>query len=87
VITQDALPFVKSVGNRAEVYGINTIGLQRKGFAEETIARLKRAYRFLVQSGLNTSQALEKIEAEIAGDPEVDYFAAFIRSSERGVIK
>jgi len=87
VITQDALPFVKSVGNRAEAYGINTIGLERKGFSAEEIASLKRAYRILFQSGLNTSQALDRIEAEIQGSTAVKYLARFIRTSERGVIK
>jgi UDP-N-acetylglucosamine acyltransferase len=87
VITQDALPFVKSVGNRAEAYGINTIGLERRGFTEPEIAALKRAYRILFQSGLNTSQALEKIETEIRGSAEVSYLVEFIRTSERGVIK
>jgi len=87
VITQDALPFVKSVGNRAEAYGINTVGLQRRGFTEEAIAMLKRAYRVLFQSGLNTTQALSTIEAELTGSEEVAYLVAFIRSSERGIIK
>jgi len=87
VITQDALPFVKSVGNRAEAYGINTIGLERRGFAESEIGALKRAYRILFQSGLNTSQALERIESEIKGSSEVAYLVDFIRTSERGVIK
>jgi len=87
VVTQDALPFVKSVGNRASAYGINTVGLERKGFSPERIAALKRAYRILFQSGLNTTQALEKIESEIKGYEDVDYLVAFIRSSERGVIK
>jgi UDP-N-acetylglucosamine acyltransferase len=87
VITQDALPFIKSVGNRAAAYGINTIGLERKGFSAETIAALKRAYRILFQSGLNTTQALEKIESEIPANDEVAYLVSFIRSSERGIIK
>lgn len=87
VITQDALPFIKSVGNRASAYGVNTVGLERKGFSAETIAALKRAYRILFQSGLNTTQALEKIESEIPGNDEVAYLVSFIRRSERGVIK
>jgi len=87
VITQDALPFVKSVGNRASAYGVNAIGLKRKGFSDETIALVKKAYRFLANSNLNTSQALEKIESEIQGCAEVDYLVSFIKSSERGVIK
>lgn len=87
VITQDALPFVKSVGNRANAYGVNAIGLKRKGFSDETVNLLKKAYRILANSNLNTSQALEKIASEISGCEEVDYFVSFIRSSERGVIK
>jgi len=87
VITQDALPFVKSVGNRASAYGINTIGLKRKGFSDQAVNDLKKAYRCLSSSGMNTSQALERIEAEIQGSEEVAYLVSFIRSSERGVIK
>jgi UDP-N-acetylglucosamine acyltransferase len=87
VITQDALPFVKSVGNRAEAYGINTVGLQRKGIPEGSVEALKRAYRLLFQKGLNTTQALERIEAEVEPCEEVAYLVAFIRGSERGIIK
>ena len=85
VVTQDALPFVKTVGNRARTYGINVVGLQRRGCPATAIAGLKRAYRLLHRSGLNISQALERIAAEIQGIPEVDLLAAFIRSAERGV--
>lgn len=85
VVTKDALPFAKTVGNRARIFGVNTIGLVRRGFDPETIAKLKQAFRYLLQ--LNTTRALERIE----GDPavqcaEVDYLVAFIRSSKRGVI-
>jgi UDP-N-acetylglucosamine acyltransferase len=89
VVTKDALPFAKTVGARAlcRVYGLNTIGLVRRGFGEETIAKLKRAYRYLLQSKLNATQALQRIE----GDPklacaEVEYLVAFIRSASRGAI-
>ncbi len=86
VITQDALPFVKSVGNRATTYGINTIGLQRKGFSDNIISDLKRAYKFL-KGGMNTSQAIQSINSEIDDSPEIKIFVEFITSSERGVIK
>jgi len=85
VVTQDALPYVKTVGNRARTYGINVVGLQRRGCPGETIAALKRAYRLLHRSQLNISQALARIAAEIPGVPEVDLLADFIRSAERGV--
>jgi UDP-N-acetylglucosamine acyltransferase len=87
VITMDALPFVKTVGLKPACYGLNTIGLKRKGMAAETIARLDQAYRILVRSRLNTAHALERLRAELAGDPEVDYLIAFVESSKRGVYR
>ena len=84
VVTKDALPYVKSVGNRARVYGINTIGLMRRGFSQETIAKLRRAYRVLLHS--NTSRAIPQIERDPAlQSPEIAYLVDFIRSSKRGV--
>jgi UDP-N-acetylglucosamine acyltransferase len=87
VVTKDALPYAKTVGNRARIYGLNTIGLARRGFSNEILAKLKRTYRYLLVSKLNTSRALEKIER----DPslrcdEVQYVVDFIRQSKRGVI-
>ncbi|HYG63034.1 MAG TPA: acyl-ACP--UDP-N-acetylglucosamine O-acyltransferase [Thermoanaerobaculia bacterium] len=87
VITMDALPFVKTVGISPAFYGLNSIGLKRKGFSPEGVKRLDRAVRILVRSGLNTSQALERMRAELAGDPDVDYLIAFVEGSSRGVHK
>jgi UDP-N-acetylglucosamine acyltransferase len=87
VITKDVLPFSKTVGNRAKCYGINYIGLTRKGFSPEVIEKIKKAFRILLQSNLNTSQALEVIEKEVTDSPDIDYFVEFIRESQRGVIK
>ena len=87
VVTRDALPFGKSVGNRARIYGLNTIGVARRGFTPDTIAQLKRAFRYLLQSKLNTSRALAQIEQDpTLSSPEVQYLLEFIRSSKRGVI-
>lgn len=87
IVTKDALPFAKSVGNRARLYGLNTIGLVRRGFPPETVAKLKRAYRYLLVSKLNTSRALAQIEADRSlACEEVRYLVEFIRSSRRGVI-
>jgi UDP-N-acetylglucosamine acyltransferase len=84
VVTRDALPFVKTVGNRARIYGINTIGLIRRGFPQDSIAKLRRAYRHLLHS--NTSRALSQIERDASlQTPEVAYVVEFIRSSKRGV--
>jgi UDP-N-acetylglucosamine acyltransferase len=87
VITQDALPFVLTVGNRARAYGINLIGLKRKGFPAKTIDGLRKAYRLLFHSKLTTTRALARIDRDLAGIPEVAYLASFIRSSERGIVK
>jgi UDP-N-acetylglucosamine acyltransferase len=85
VATKDVLPYSKTVGNRACVYGVNTIGLTRRGFSPETIATIKRAYRVLLQSRLATRDALARLEAEEAA-PEVRVLAEFVRTAQRGVI-
>jgi UDP-N-acetylglucosamine acyltransferase len=88
ICTQDVLPYVKTVGNRpAKTYGINNIGLERKGFSKDTIEALQRAYRILTRSKLRLQDALDKIEAELGASAEVRYFAEFIRASTRGVIR
>lgn len=87
VVTMDALPFAKTVGLKPACYGLNSIGLKRKGFEPETLRRLEQAMRLLIRSKLNTSQALERIRAELAGDPAVDDLVAFVESAKRGVHK
>jgi UDP-N-acetylglucosamine acyltransferase len=87
VITQDALPFVKTVGHRPAIYGINKIGLQRKGFEDETIAQLGAALRLLARGGLSTANAVAKMRAEHADCREVQELAEFVEKSRRGVIK
>ncbi len=84
---QDVLPFCRTDGLDAKTYGLNTIGLKRNGFSDERIEALQRAYRILVKSKLNTSQALERIAAELSGQPDVEELVRFIKSSERGFIK
>lgn len=84
-VNQDIPPYVKAVGNPMELYGLNSIGLQRAGFSGETVAALKRAYRLFFNSDLNLSQALERARTELPAFPEVERFLAFVESSERGV--
>src|SRR5262245_29575213 len=84
VVTKDALPFAKTVGNRARIYGLNTIGLVRRKFSQDAIAKLRRTYRYLLHS--NTSRALAQIEQDPTLQcPEVQYVVNFIRTSKRGV--
>ena len=87
VVVMDALPFAKTVGMKAACFGLNSIGLKRKGFDAAAVARLDRALRLLVRSKLNTTQALERIRAEVEPDPEVLYLLAFVESARRGVYK
>lgn len=89
VITRDALPYIKSVGSRneAKLYGINSIGLQRKGFSEQSITELKRVYRILFRSQMNTGDALAKVKENQWSSPEVAALVEFIETSERGFIR
>jgi UDP-N-acetylglucosamine acyltransferase len=84
-VNQDIPPYVKAVGNPMELYGLNSLGLQRAGFSGETVAALKRAYRLFFNSDLNLSQALERARTDLPAFPEVERFLAFVESSERGV--
>ena len=86
VVTKDALPFGRTIGSRpARIFGVNSIGLARRGFSSDTINQLKRAYRYLLQS--NTTHALAQIDQDATlASPEVRYLVDFIRSSQRGVI-
>lgn len=83
-LRQDVLPYCKTDGIEARTYGINRIGLQRLGFSDERLKALERAYRLLIKSKLNTTQALERIEAELPGHEDVAFLVAFIKGSKRG---
>jgi UDP-N-acetylglucosamine acyltransferase len=88
VVTKDALPYGKTVGSRpARIFGVNTIGLARRGVSADVIARLKHSFRYLLQSKLNTTRALGQIEQDRSlACAEVQYLVEFIRTSQRGVI-
>jgi UDP-N-acetylglucosamine acyltransferase len=84
VVTKDALPYAKTVGNRARIYGLNTIGLVRRGFSPDAVAKLRRAFRYLLHS--NTSRAIAQIDRDPSlRSDEVRYLLDFIRTSSRGV--
>jgi UDP-N-acetylglucosamine acyltransferase len=88
VITRDVLPFSNTVTDReAKVFGENSTGLKRRDFSAEAIDGLHKAFRLLTRGGLNTTQAVERITAEVAPSPEVEELLEFIRTSERGFIK
>ncbi len=87
VVTQDALPFVLTVGNRASTHGINVIGLKRKQFSADAVKALRRAYQILVRSRLPIEQSLVELKAELENSEEVRYLAEFMRGSKRGVVR
>ncbi len=87
VIVKDALPFAISQGNHAKCYGLNRVGMRRRGYAKETIEKLHRAYHLLLSAKLNTTQAVEKIKEGIKDCAEVDLLVEFIETSQRGVVK
>ena len=87
-ITRDVLPFSKTSAERGtQAYGLNAVGLERRGFSKERIKKLHHAYRVLLASKLNTSQAIEKLKGEADLGEDVEMLIRFIETSERGVIK
>jgi UDP-N-acetylglucosamine acyltransferase len=88
VIKQNVLPYsVTATDHKSETYGANRIGLERGGFAAEAIEPLQNTFRMLSNAGLNTTQALARIEKEIPQTAEVKELLAFIRASDRGFVK
>ncbi len=84
-IAQDAVPYCRIVGNPPKLYGLNSVGLDRRGFSPDARSALKQAYRLVFKSDLNISQGVERARAEVEMTPEVTYFLEFIEASERGV--
>jgi UDP-N-acetylglucosamine acyltransferase len=88
VVTQDVMPYSVTVSERPiKVFGANKTGLERRCFPAATVDCLQNAFRILTRSGLNTSQAVERLRSEIPDCPEIEEIIEFIHSSERGVIK
>jgi UDP-N-acetylglucosamine acyltransferase len=88
VVTKDALPYARTVGSRpARIFGANTIGLSRRGVEPDVIEKLKGSFRYLLQSKMNTTKAMQQIKKDASlACPEVQYLLDFIRDSKRGVI-
>jgi UDP-N-acetylglucosamine acyltransferase len=87
VVVKDALPFAVIQGNHAKCYGLNRVGMKRRGYSRETIKNLNHAFHLLLTSKLNTEQALQKIKEDINDCQEVDLLVEFIETSKRGVVK
>ena len=87
VVVKDAPPYAIIQGNHAKCYGLNKVGLKRRGYSKDTIEKLHHAYHLLLTAKLNTTQAVERIKEEIADCKEVDILVNFIETSKRGVVK
>jgi UDP-N-acetylglucosamine acyltransferase len=86
-IVQDVPPFMIADGNPAKVRGVNLVGLERNGFAPESVKLIKEAYRIIYRSKLNTRQAIEAMRKELSATAEIDQIVEFIEKSERGIIR
>lgn len=86
-VSLDVPPYVSAAGNRAQLYGLNLVGLKRRGFTEETIGKLKKAYKIIFRSGLTQEEATQKTLDEIQSCPEVNVLVDFIRISKRGITR
>jgi UDP-N-acetylglucosamine acyltransferase len=84
-VAKDIPPYVKAAGSPIQLYGLNSVGLQRRGFAEDVRRELKRAYRLFFASTHNTTQALARAREELRAIPEVEVFLSFFEGTERGV--
>lgn len=86
-ITKEVPPYVIAAREPVAYCGLNLVGLRRRGFSNEQIDAIHQAYRYIYQSGLNTTMALERIKAEMEMTPEVEYIVSFVEGAKRGIIK
>jgi UDP-N-acetylglucosamine acyltransferase len=86
-VPQDIPPYVSASGNRAKLYGLNLVGLKRRGFSDDTISNLKKAYRIIFRSGLILDEALSRVKAELGDSPEAIHLMEFMKNSKRGITR
>ena len=87
MVTQDVPPYVTVQGDRAEVVGLNTVGLTRAHLDEHAIARVKGAYKIVFRSKMGLREAVAHVKAEYGGHAEIDHFVAFLEGSQRGIAR
>ncbi|WP_141331713.1 acyl-ACP--UDP-N-acetylglucosamine O-acyltransferase [Myxococcus sp. AB025B] len=87
MVTMDIPPYATAQGDRAELVGLNTVGLERGGFTKDQIERIKEAHRILFRSKLGLQEALGRLRTELGGHPEVDHLVSFISQSKRGLTR
>jgi len=87
MVSQDVPPYTVAQGDRAKTIGLNLIGMKRRGFSEETVRGIKKAFRVIFRSGMRLEEALDIIVEEIESTPELDHFVTFIKESQRGIAR
>jgi UDP-N-acetylglucosamine acyltransferase len=86
-VAMDVPPYCTVAGARAELAGLNTVGMQRAGMTEEQVGRVKQAYKIVFRSNLGLAEALAQLEQELGAHPEIAHFVAFVKSSQRGITR
>jgi len=86
-VVKDIPPYVIASGDRAKLHGLNSVGLKRYGFSQETLSLLKKAYRIIFRIGITLNEAIERVNAEVEQVPEVVNLIDFIKSSRRGITR
>lgn len=86
-VVKDIPPYVIAAGDRVQLHGLNTVGLKRHGFSQETLSLLKKTYRIIFRIGLTLNEAIERVRAEVEQIPEVLTFIEFLKSSSRGITR
>ncbi len=86
-VVKDVPPYVIASGDRATLHGLNTVGLKRHGFSQETLLQLKKTYRIIFRIGITLNEAIERVKAEVEQIPEVVSFIEFLQASSRGVTR
>jgi UDP-N-acetylglucosamine acyltransferase len=87
MVVMDVPPYCMAQGDRAELVGLNTVGLERHGFTEAQIGRIKESYKILFRSKLQMAEALARLKTEFGGQPEIDHLVGFIEQSKRGLTR
>ena len=87
MVAQDVPPYTVAQGDRARTMGLNLIGMKRRGFSEETIRGIKKAYRMIFRSGMRLEEALDMVVEELESTAELDHFVNFIKESQRGIAR
>jgi UDP-N-acetylglucosamine acyltransferase len=87
MVAQDIPPYTVAQGDRAKTIGLNLIGMKRRGFSEETIRGIKKAYRIIFRSGMRLEEALVMVVEELESTAELDHFVNFIKQSQRGIAR